>query len=80
MVTTTDPVCGKQLESSQAVAETVYNLHSYFFCSAECRETFDANPERYSERPTPPACANCGGSIQQEDIVCPHCGVSLAAG
>jgi hypothetical protein len=28
----------------------------------------------------PPTCANCGGVIAQEDVVCPHCGVSLVAG
>jgi P-type Cu+ transporter len=80
MVTTTDPVCGKQFESSQAAAETAYDLHTYFFCSAACRDRFEAKPEHYSAKPAPPACANCGGSISEEDVVCPHCGVSLAAG
>ncbi len=29
----------------------------------------------------PPAtCAECGGLIEQDDVVCPHCGISLAAG
>jgi YHS domain-containing protein len=30
MTTTTDPVCGKQFESSQAVAETEHDLHTSF--------------------------------------------------
>ncbi len=25
-------------------------------------------------------CPKCGGAIEQDDIVCPHCGVSLVAG
>jgi hypothetical protein len=28
----------------------------------------------------PPTCANCGGVISQDDLTCPHCGVSLVAG
>ena len=27
-----------------------------------------------------PVCAACGGEITVDDLVCPHCGVSLAAG
>jgi Cu+-exporting ATPase len=80
MVTTTDPVCGKQFESSQAVAEVEYDLQTYFFCSDECRTQFESNPEQYSAAPSPPACASCGGTISQDDVVCPHCGVALAAG
>lgn len=28
----------------------------------------------------PPTCANCGGVIARDDLACPHCGISLAAG
>lgn len=80
MTTTTDPVCGKQVESSQAVAESEHDLHTWFFCSEECRSQFEANPEQYTARPSPPACANCGESISQDDLVCPHCGISLVSG
>jgi len=80
MTTVTDPVCGKQFEDTQAVAEAEHDLHTYFFCSEECRARFGADPEQYSARPSPPACAGCGGSIDQDDLICPHCGVSLAAG
>ena len=30
--------------------------------------------------PEPPRCGNCNGVISQEDVICPHCGVSLAGG
>ncbi len=80
MVTTTDPVCGKQFESTQAVAETEHDLQTYFFCSDECRARFETDPEQYSTAPSLPACANCGSSISQDDVLCPHCGVPLAAG
>ncbi len=38
----------------------------------------DLEPEDNEHEP--PRCAACGGTISQEDLVCPHCGVSLAAG
>lgn len=27
-----------------------------------------------------PGCANCGGVIGPDDLVCPHCGISLVSG
>lgn len=30
--------------------------------------------------PEPPRCANCNGVIGLDDVICPHCGVSLAGG
>jgi hypothetical protein len=40
---------------------------------AEVEQEGDADP-------APPTCAECGGTISQDDIVCPHCGVSLVGG
>jgi Cu+-exporting ATPase len=47
MATVTDPVCGMQLEPSQAEAQTVYEGVAYFFCSNECRTTFEENPTEF---------------------------------
>jgi YHS domain-containing protein len=80
MTTVTDPVCGKQFENTQAVAEAEHDLHTYFFCSEDYRSQFEASPEQYSAKSSPPTCAACGGSISQDDLICPHCGMSLAAG
>ncbi len=44
MTTTTDPVCGKQFESRQSVAETGHDLHTFFSCSKECRSQFRGQP------------------------------------
>ena len=27
-----------------------------------------------------PTCPECGGAIQADDVICPHCGVPLAGG
>ncbi len=43
----TDPVCGMRFRKSIATAETKQSGHTYFFCSSDCYEKFNANPERY---------------------------------
>jgi YHS domain-containing protein len=59
MTTVTDPVCGKQFENTQAVAEAEHDLHTYFFCSEEYRSQFEASPEQYSAKSSPPTFAAC---------------------
>jgi Cu+-exporting ATPase len=49
METVTDPVCGMQLDPSQAAAQAVYDGVAYYFCSEECRDTFLEDPEQYVE-------------------------------
>jgi Cu+-exporting ATPase len=44
----TDPVCGMELEESQAPATTEYEGRLYFFCSVACRAEFEANPELFA--------------------------------
>jgi hypothetical protein len=40
-------------------------------------ESGDAEPIRDDP---PPVCGNCGGEIDETDVTCPHCGISLVAG
>ena len=47
MAQVTDPVCGMQFDSSQAAAQTIYQDQTYFFCSEECRRTFEENPTEF---------------------------------
>lgn len=47
MATVVDPVCGMQLDSSQAAAQTVYQGKAYYFCSTECRRLFEETPQDY---------------------------------
>lgn len=42
-----DPVCGMEVESSSAPAQSQYEGQTYSFCSVECREKFEANPKDY---------------------------------
>jgi Cu+-exporting ATPase len=41
-----DPVCGMLVDLSTATT-AVHEGHSYFFCSPECREKFQADPATY---------------------------------
>ena len=42
-----DPVCGMQIEESEAVGQSDYLEQTYYFCSAVCKTTFDEEPEKY---------------------------------
>ena len=42
-----DPVCKMELDPGQIVAQSRYQDHVYNFCSVECKQNFDKNPEQY---------------------------------
>jgi YHS domain-containing protein len=46
-----DPVCGMYIEEEEAEGESQFEGQTYYFCSAECKEEFDAEPDRYIEQP-----------------------------
>ena len=49
-----DPVCGMEFDQSQAEAQTTYNGQAYYFCSQECRKTFEENPGEFVKADTAP--------------------------
>ena len=46
----TDPVCGMVIEPTNAAAQTTYQGTTYYFCSQECKDTFDKNPQKYIDK------------------------------
>ena len=42
-----DPVCKMTVEPAKAAAQSTYRGQTYYFCSPECKKTFDKNPEKY---------------------------------
>ena len=45
------------------------------------RQLSSADPNQDANEPDEePVCANCGGTISMDDLVCPHCGISLVSG
>jgi len=42
-----DPVCGMAVSPSAAVDQFTHEDKAYYFCCGACRETFEAEPDRY---------------------------------
>ncbi|MSO71178.1 MAG: heavy metal translocating P-type ATPase [Alphaproteobacteria bacterium] len=82
-----DPVCGMRVDAST----TPYRAHhagaDYFFCSAHCRDSFAANPQRFlapKRDAAPPAspgtlytCPMHPEIVQVGPGSCPICGMAL---
>lgn len=45
--TVKDPVCKMELKRSDAEATAEYNGRTLYFCTEQCKETFEKNPENY---------------------------------
>jgi Cu+-exporting ATPase len=45
--TVKDPVCGMDVDPHDAKHRSDYHGRPYYFCSARCKERFEADPERY---------------------------------
>ncbi|MDP9384083.1 MAG: permease [Actinomycetota bacterium] len=46
----TDPVCGMRVDRYQTAHRSEWQDRPVFFCSAGCKDSFDAEPERYAEK------------------------------
>jgi Cu+-exporting ATPase len=42
-----DPVCGMEVDERQASGRSEHDGKTYHFCSAECQEEFEDDPESY---------------------------------
>jgi Cu+-exporting ATPase len=42
-----DPVCKMSIEDKEAVATSIYKGITYYFCSKNCKQKFDSDPEAY---------------------------------
>lgn len=47
-----DPVCGMQVEPQSAAGTSEHTGETYYFCSAGCKQKFDAAPERFTTQTT----------------------------
>jgi Cu+-exporting ATPase len=85
-VSVLDPVCGMRVDPATAKHRFSYKGQDYFFCSARCRERFEAEPEKFLS-PGAPAPAAPAGTIytcpMHPDVrqvgpgSCPICGMAL---
>lgn len=42
-----DPVCGMEVKVKSSTLQLNYHGKVYYFCSADCRSSFESNPERF---------------------------------
>jgi Cu+-exporting ATPase len=42
-----DPVCSMAVDENNATATSDHNGTTYYFCSVDCKEEFDADPTSY---------------------------------
>jgi Cu+-exporting ATPase len=84
--TATDPVCGMTVDPHTAQHRASHGGQTYHFCSAKCRETFVAHPERYAGQPKLAEVAAAGTIFtcpmhpeirQVGPGTCPICGMTL---
>ncbi|MDQ4062042.1 MAG: heavy metal translocating P-type ATPase [Pseudomonadota bacterium] len=82
----TDPVCGMTVDPHTAKQRASHKGQPYYFCSARCRERFEAEPERYlaprrqAEEVPPGTIYTCPmhPEVRQEGPgTCPICGMGL---
>ena len=81
-----DPVCGMRVDPATAKHHCTHQSQDYFFCSARCRERFEAEPEKFLQpkQPEPAAPAGaiytCPMHPQVRQVgpgSCPICGMAL---
>ncbi len=42
-----DPVCAKEVDPEQASCTSQHRGKTYYFCSLQCKQLFDAEPSAY---------------------------------
>ena len=86
-----DPVCGMTVDPQTTLHRTTHSGTDYYFCSAGCRQKFEAEPARYlvpnslgSEKPAAPAPAGIVYTCPMHPQIrqfgpgsCPICGMAL---
>ncbi|HZP17682.1 MAG TPA: YHS domain-containing protein [Terriglobales bacterium] len=45
---TKDPVCKMDVDETRAEHSSQYGGRKYYFCSEDCKEKFDNQPEKYT--------------------------------
>ena len=43
-----DVVCGMTIDSDSAAGQSQFEGRTFYFCSAQCKRQFDADPSRYA--------------------------------
>jgi Cu+-exporting ATPase len=46
---TKDPVCGMNVDENKSEFQAQFEGKKYYFCSGECKQEFEADPEEFVE-------------------------------
>jgi P-type Cu+ transporter len=49
-MTAKDPVCGMEIEESEAAGRAQHEGRTYYFCSETCLKAFERMPQRFVEK------------------------------
>ena len=44
-----DPVCGMEVDEKNAAGHSQHQGQTYYFCSEDCKEKFDRNPQQFAK-------------------------------
>jgi len=44
----TDPVCNMEVDETKTEFQSQYGGKTFYFCSEECKKTFEQKPEQYA--------------------------------
>jgi YHS domain-containing protein len=47
VVMTIDPICKMGVNEKKTIFKSEYKGKTYYFCSAQCKNEFEKNPEKY---------------------------------
>lgn len=81
-----DPVCGMSVNVASAKHKTHHGGRDVYFCSARCKEKYEADPETYADGPpvqepmpagTQYTCPMHPEIVQEGPGTCPICGMAL---
>ena len=45
-----DPVCGMEIDAASAAGSSEYEGQTHHFCNLDCKQKFDAEPEKYATK------------------------------
>jgi YHS domain-containing protein/uncharacterized membrane protein YraQ (UPF0718 family) len=72
-----DPVCGMQVRTNDAPATAQHTGHTLYFCSDHCREKFEADPDRYSNRESEVKTMEHSNHHEEAPAIDPVCGMTV---
>ena len=49
MATVKDPICGMMIDPKYAAGTSTLEGQTFYFCSNNCKRTFDKDPPRYAK-------------------------------